>query len=99
MKSARSGPLSCTKSQPSKPLVAQEYDPANGEWKPLTKVEKAPAHEEGAVIAKQEKKKSGDGFMKKVGDTVKKPLKWIGLGGKDDSQQPQSPTTTIPGPR
>ncbi len=69
------------------PASHGEFDPSTGSWKPLTKVVTPPPHEEGAVIIPQK----GPGMMDKVGNTLKKPLKWVGLG-KDEPQP--APATT-----
>ena len=65
----------------------QEFDPATAAWQPLTKVVTPPPPQGGAVIVEQKK----PGMMKKVGDTLKKPLQWVGLG--KDEPQPVSAAT------
>jgi hypothetical protein len=61
------------------PASAGEFDPATGGWKPLSRTVKPPPPQEGAVIARE----STPGMMGKVGTTLKKPLKWVGLA-KDE---------------
>lgn len=71
------------------PASHGEFDPSTGSWRPLTKVVTPPPHEQGAVIVAQK----GPGMMDKVGTTLKKPLKWVGLA-KDEPQP--APTVSAP---
>lgn len=73
---------------------AGEFDPATGEWKPLTRVVAAPPPQGGAVIADEKK----SGTMKKIGDTMKKPLAWVGLGKKDAPSAATTGTTATTAP-
>ena len=72
------------------PASHGEFDTSTGTWKPLSKVVTPPPHEEGAVITAQKK----PGVMDKVGSTLKKPLKWVGLG--KDEPQPAATTPAAP---
>ena len=77
-----------------------EFDPNTGAWKPLTKVVAPAPHERGAVITEQKK----PGMLDKVGTTLKKPLKWIGLGKEEpaaqaDTATPAAPATAKPAPK
>ena len=63
------------------PASHGEFDSSTGSWRALSKVVMPPAHEEGAVITAQK----GPGMMDKVGNTLKKPLQWVGLA-KDEPQ-------------
>ena len=67
------------------PASHGEFDPTTGSWKPLERVVPAPPPQEGAVIAERK----GPGVMGKVGKTLKKPLKWVGLG-KGETPPPAS---------
>jgi hypothetical protein len=70
--------------------ATQEYDPNSGSWRQPSKIITAPPSQGGAVIVERKK----PGMLKKVGDTLKAPLKWVGLG-KDEapaSAQPQAGT-------
>lgn len=69
------------------PASSGEFDSSTGAWKPLTKVVAPPPPQQGAVIVEQKK----PGMMKKVGDTLKKPLQWVGLGKEEP--QPVSAAT------
>lgn len=71
------------------PTSQGEFDSSTGSWKPLTKVVTPPPPQGGAVITPQK----GPGMMDKVGSTLKKPLKWVGLG-KDEPQ----PASVTPAP-
>lgn len=64
----------------------QEFDPQTGAWRPLSKKVTAPPSKPGAVIVEQKK----PGMMQKIGDTMKKPLKWVGLG-KDEPKPEAKP--------
>ncbi len=66
------------------PATHMEFNSQTGAWKPLTKAVAAPHSEPGAIIVEQKK----PGMMQKIGDSMKKPLKWVGLG-KDDSSKPK----------
>lgn len=81
------GLASCggTKGGMSQPGM-MEYDEASGSWKPTSRVVAAPPPAGGAVITEQKK----PGMMKKVGDTLKKPLKWVGLA-KDEPEPAPAP--------
>lgn len=70
------------------PASHGEFDPSTGSWKPLTKAVTPPPPQGGAVITE----KKGPGMMEKVSSTLKKPLKWVGLG-KDEA--PPAPATTV----
>lgn len=69
------------------PATQGEFDPSTGSWKPLTKVVTPPPPEQGAVIIPQK----GPGMMDKVGSTLKKPLKWVGLGKEETQPAPVTP--------
>ena len=77
----------------SMPASHGEFDPSTGSWKPLTKVVTPPPHEQGAVIVAQK----GPGMVDKVGKTLKKPLKWVGLAKDEPQPVPTaaSPATPI----
>lgn len=62
------------------PASHGEFDPSTGSWKPLAKVVTPPPHQQGAVIVDE-----SPGMMDKVGNTLKKPLQWVGLA-KDGPQ-------------
>ncbi len=68
------------------PPPHMEFDSQTGGWKPLTKTIAAPPSQGGAVIVEQKK----PGMMQKIGDTMKKPLKWVGLG-KDEPKTEAKP--------
>ncbi len=68
------------------PSTHMEFDSQTGAWKPMTKAVAAPPSQGGAVIVEQKK----PGMMKKFGDTMKKPLKWVGLG-KDEPKPEAKP--------
>lgn len=70
------------------PASRGEFDPATGSWRPLTKVVTPPPPVEGAVIIPPKK---GPGMMDKVSSTLKKPLKWVGLGKDDPQPVPVTP--------
>lgn len=83
-----------TKTSATPHTTMQEYDQATGSWKLTSKIVAAPPPQGGAIIVEQKK----PGMMKKMGETLKKPLKWVGLG-KDEpppasalgSEQPAKP--------
>ena len=60
------------------PHASEEFDPISGTWQPASKVTLPPRAPENAALAEAERKeKSKPGVMKKVGDVVKTPLKWL----------------------
>lgn len=63
-----------------------EFNAQTGAWKPMTKVVTPPPSQGGAVIVEQKK----PGMMQKFGNTMKKPLKWVGLG-KDEPKPEAKP--------
>ncbi len=68
------------------PATEMEFSAQTGAWKPLTKVVTPPHSKPGAIIVEQKK----PGMMQKIGNTMKKPLKWVGLG-KDEPQPEAKP--------